>query len=428
MATQQRSDVDLVPAAAHAHRQARRADRLARSAALALLRRLRHGELAIVEDGRRHVVGSVDAHCPLRATITVHAPAFWRALLSGGSRALGVAYVDGAWDTDDAVALTRIASCNLGRVDALQDALAPALLPLQRTLRWFDRNTRARSVQRIRRHYDLGNDFFALMLDPTMTYSCGLYTHAEATLHEAQVAKLDRACRWLRLAPDDHVLEIGTGWGGFAVHAARNHGCRVTTTTLSREQHRVAVRRVAEAGLEDRVTVLLQDWRELRGSYDKLVSIEMIEAVGPQFLGAFLAACSRLLTGDGLMFLQAIVSSHRMYRTGRYAHSFISDVVFPGSCLPSVTAITDAVGTRTDMRLLALEDITPGYPRTLMAWRAGVDGNEERVRALGYDERFLRLWRLYLDYCAGAFLERRIGDVQMLLAKPAFREATPLGC
>jgi cyclopropane-fatty-acyl-phospholipid synthase len=252
-------------------------------------------------------------------------------------------------------------------------------------------------------------------------YSCGLYTSAEMSLHEAQVAKLERACRWLRLAPDDHVVEIGTGWGGFAVHAAQHYGCRVTTTTLSREQHAYAVERVEDAGLRGRVTVLLEDYRDLRGTYDKLCSIEMIEAVGAQYLDSYFAACSRLLAPDGLMFLQAIVTGHRVFLATRYGRGFANDVIFPGGCLPSNTAMLDSVGRATDLRLVDYEDITPGYPRTLLAWLGNVDAHVAHIRAMGFDERFLRMWRLYLSFCAGAFMERRINDVQLLFAKPAYR-------
>ena len=418
---ERRRSAQLVPAV---RTQARAADglagRAARTAALAVLRRMRHGSLTVVDGAETHRFGSDSGADPLRATVTVHSSGFYRALLRGGSRALALSHIDGDWDCDDAVSLTRIACRNLGTIDALQSALAPLVTPLQRGLRWFDRNTPARSVRRIRRHYDLGNDFYALMLDPTMMYSCGLYRDPGMALHEAQVAKLDRVCRWLRLAPDDHVVEIGTGWGGFAVHAAQRYGCRVTTTTISREQHAHAVERVAEAGLRGRVTVLLEDYRDLRGRYDKLASLEMIEAVGSQYFDSFFAACSRLLEPDGLMFLQAIVTSHRLYRTTRYGRGFANDVIFPGGCLPSNTAMLDSAARVTDLRLVEFEDITPGYPPTLLAWRDNVDANLDRVRAMGFDDRFLRMWRLYLAFCAGAFMERRINDVQLLFAKPHF--------
>jgi cyclopropane-fatty-acyl-phospholipid synthase len=424
MATQEkRRSAELVPAA-RPRGQARPgiADRAARGAASAVLRRIRRGEVVVVDGEQTQRFGTPGGAQPLSATITVRHPAFYRALLRGGSRALALSYIDGDWDCDDTFALTRIACLNMGAIDALSFAVEPLVSPLQRGLRWFDRNTPDRSVRRVRQHYDLGNDFYALMLDPTMMYSCGLYAEPGMSLHDAQVAKLERVCRWLRLTPDDHVIEIGTGWGGFAVHAAQRYGCRVTTTTISREQHAHAVQRVQAAGLRGRVTVLLEDYRDLRGHYDKLVSIEMIEAVGAQYLDSYFAACSRLLEPDGLMFLQAIVTSHRLYRTTRYGRGFANDVIFPGGCLPSNTAMLDCAGRVTDLRLVDFEDITPGYPATLLAWRHNVDAHVDRVRAMGFDERFLRMWRLYLSFCAGAFAERRIQDVQLLFAKPAYRD------
>jgi cyclopropane-fatty-acyl-phospholipid synthase len=420
---QQRPGTALVPAPRpRPQRAVRAADSAVRAAAFAVLRRMRDGELTLRDGAAEHRFGSANSPSALRATVTVHHPAFYRAVLRGGSRSMALSYIDGDWDSDDPVTLTRIACRNMGRIDALRDAVGPLVNPLQRGMRWFDRNTRPRSVQRIRQHYDLGNDFYSLMLDDTMMYSCGLYTSPDTSLHEAQLAKLERICSWLQLSPDDHVVEIGTGWGGFALYAAQHHGCRVTTTTISREQHAHAVRRVEEAGLRGRVTVLLEDYRDLRGTYDKLVSIEMIEAVGPQYLDTYFATCSRLLAPDGLMFLQAIVTSHRLFKSTRYGRGFANDVIFPGGCLPSVTAMLDCTGKSTDMRLTALEDITPSYPRTLLAWRENVEAHLDRVAAMGFDERFLRMWRLYLSFCAGAFLERRINDVQLLLAKPEFRD------
>jgi cyclopropane-fatty-acyl-phospholipid synthase len=414
----------LVPAARPRSQRADNvADRAARSAAFALLRRMGNDELVIGENGAEHRFGRASGAQRLSATVQVRHPAFYRALLRGGSRALALSHIEGDWDCDDTVTLTRVAIRNMGFFDALHTAVSPALAPLQRGLRWFDRNTPARSVRRVRQHYDLGNDFYSLMLDETMMYSCGVYADTQMSLHEAQLAKLERVCHWLRLTPDDHVLEIGTGWGGLAVHAAQRYGCRVTTTTISHEQHAHAVQRVEEAGLRGRVTVLLEDYRDLRGAYDKLVSIEMIEAVGSQYFDRFFAACSRLLAADGLMFLQAIVTPHPLYRITRYGRGFANDLVFPGGCLPSNTAMLDSIGSVTDLRLVDFEDITPGYPRTLVAWRDNVDRNLERIRGMaGFDERFVRMWRLYLSFCAGAFMERRINDVQLLLAKPAFRD------
>jgi cyclopropane-fatty-acyl-phospholipid synthase len=271
-------------------------------------------------------------------------------------------------------------------------------------------------------HYDLGNDFYALFLDRTMTYSSGLFESPDATLEEASLAKYDRICRKLTLSSRDHVLEIGTGWGGFALHAATNYGCRVTTTTISRAQQDFARERIRGAGLEGRVDVLLQDYRNLTGKYDKLVSIEMIEAVGHHYLNAFFNACSGLLKDDGEMLLQAITIRDQVFDRHKRSVDFIKRYIFPGSCIPSVAAISLAVARVTDLRLFHLEDITPHYARTLQAWRRKFFDNLEEVRKLGYPETFIRMWEYYLSYCEAGFAERYLGDAQMLFTKPLSRK------
>jgi cyclopropane-fatty-acyl-phospholipid synthase len=256
------------------------------------------------------------------------------------------------------------------------------------------------------------------MLDPTMMYSCALFEEEGMTLEEASVAKLERVCEQLELGPGDHVLEIGTGWGGFALHAAGTRGCRVTTTTISREQHDYAVERIRRAGLSDRITVLMRDYRDLAGSYDKLVSIEMIEAVGWQHIGRFFAKCSQLLTPQGAMLLQAITIDDRAYHVEKASKSFIKEYIFPGGCLPSMEVIICEVARRTDLQAVGLQDITDSYVETLRRWRANFAAHSEELAELGYDKAFQRIWRLYLAYCEGGFAERRICDVQLLLAKP----------
>jgi cyclopropane-fatty-acyl-phospholipid synthase len=333
--------------------------------------------------------------------------------------------MQGEWECEDLVTMVRIAALNVGGLDRLRRALAPLLVPVQRWGRWLARNTPARSRKRIEAHYDLGNELFEQFLDPTMMYSCGVFERPGASMEQASLAKLERICRRLDLRPEDHVLEIGTGWGGFAVHAAQRYGCRVTTTTISREQHAYALARVREAGLAERVTVLLKDYRELSGSYDKLVSIEMIEAVGWQYLPTFFGRCSKLLREDGAMMLQAIVIDDRAYEVEKGGRSFINTYIFPGGCLPSMEVIARSVARFTDLRPVHLDDITEHYATTLAHWRARFLAAAERLGELGYDERFRRLWTLYLSWCEGGFAERRIQDVQLLLAKPANR-AEPL--
>ncbi|HNO60900.1 MAG TPA: cyclopropane-fatty-acyl-phospholipid synthase family protein, partial [Plasticicumulans sp.] len=272
-------------------------------------------------------------------------------------------------------------------------------------------------------HYDLGNAFYQTFLDETLMYSCALFEHPGMSLAEASQAKNERICRKLGLRAGDHVLEIGTGWGGFALHAAGRHGCRVTTTTISREQYELARERVAAAGLGNRVTVLFEDYRELAGRYDKLVSIEMIEAVGHRWFDTYFRTCSRLLAPDGQMLLQAITIRDQEYARTKRSVDFIQRHVFPGGCLPSVQALADTVARVTDLRALHLEDIGPHYATTLRHWRERFLANLDRVRALGFDDTFLRLWEYYLAYCEGGFAERYLGTVQLLLAKPECRRA-----
>jgi len=386
----------------------------------ALLDQLREGRLVVAGDGRRRRrFGPSDAE--LSAIVRLHDERFWRAL-PRGSLALAEAYMDGSWDCDDLVTLVRIGAREIPRIDRWRRPFLPA----RRALTRLPRNTRSAARRHIAAHYDLGNDLFRLFLDETMTYSCAVFESPDMTLREAQEAKLDRVCRKLELTPDDHVVEIGSGWGSFALHAAGRYRCRVTTTTISREQHAVATERVREAGLEDRVGVLLVDYRDLRGRFDKLVSIEMIEAVGWQYFDLFFRRCSELLRPDGLMLLQAITIDDRAYTLEKATRSFIKQLIFPSGCLPSVEVIRRCAARATDMRMLDTEDITHHYPETLRRWRENFIRAEARAGQMGYDRRFRRLWELYFAWCEGGFRERRIGDVQALLAKPAYRGSASL--
>jgi cyclopropane-fatty-acyl-phospholipid synthase len=395
-------------------------DRCARQVVLRLLTHTRGGELIVLEDSMRITFGERIPERPLRAVLHVRSARFYRRLLRG-SVGLGEAYVDGLWDCEDLVALTRIAALNVGALDRLRRTLAPVLIPFQRWARWLARNTPMRARKRIAAHYDLGNELFSQFLDPTMMYSCAVFESPTTSLEQASLAKLKRVCTKLALSPADHVLEIGTGWGGFAVYAAEHYGCRVTTTTISAEQHAYALERVCEAGLQERVTVLHEDYRDLHGSYDKLVSIEMIEAVGWQYFPTFFRRCSELVRDDGAMLLQAIVIEDSAYEVEKAGKSFINTHIFPGGCLPSLEVIGRSVARVTDFRQVHLEDITAHYATTLQRWRERFLNATDRLSELGYDERFRRMWELYLSYCEGGFRERRIQDVQLLLAKPDFR-------
>jgi cyclopropane-fatty-acyl-phospholipid synthase len=394
-------------------------DRAARAIVHRLLARTRGGLLEVREPGGSVVqFGELDHRAPLHAILEVRSAAFYRQLLRG-SLGLAEAHMDGLWASPDVMTLVRLGARNGEALDRPRRWLRPVIGPVRAIAR--ARNTVTRSRRQIAAHYDLGNPLFALFLDEQMMYSSAIFPRASATLEEASQHKIETVCRKLALGPADHLLEIGTGWGALAVNAARHYGCRVTTTTISREQHDHAQALVREAGVEDRVTVLLRDYRELHGRYDKLVSIEMIEAVGWKDFGTFFARCSDLLTPDGLMLLQAITIDDRAYHVEKGNRSFIATYIFPGGCLPSSEIIGRCVALRTDLRTVGAQDITGDYAETLRHWRARFSDRIDDVRALGYDERFLRLWNLYLAYCEAGFRERRIRDVQLLLAKPRWR-------
>jgi cyclopropane-fatty-acyl-phospholipid synthase len=393
-------------------------DALSRAAVGQVLNRVSAGRIDVVEGGRRRCFGPEDAE--LRAAVTIHDPAAWRGPLRG-SVGLGETYVDGLWETDDLVSLIRIAARELREMDGIRAAVARPRGVLHRLRGLVPENTKARARSHIAAHYDLGNALFSEFLDERMMYSCAYFPEDGASLEEAQLAKLDRICDQLRLGPDNHLLEIGSGWGGMAIHAARRSGCRVTTTTISPAQHELASERVREAGLEGQVTVLLEDYRDLRGRYDRLVSVEMIEAVGWQYFDEYFRRCDELLTDDGAMLLQAITIRDENYEVEKAARSFANTHVFPGGCLPSEGLIANCLNRVTSMRQVWIEDITAHYPPTLAAWRERFFAGWEQLRGHGYDERFRRLWDFYLSSSEAGFREHRIGDVQALFAKPGWR-------
>lgn len=408
------------------------ASALLRPLVLALGREIRRGTIHLVEERatggstavppERSMHGVGPREGELEATLTVHDARFWSAIALRGTIGFGEAYRDGYFSADDLVALVRICVQNAGIMDTVETRLARLTRPLHLLYHALRDNTKRRSKQNIAEHYDLGDDFYATFLDESMTYSCALYERDDMTLGEAQVAKMDRICRKLQLSPRDHLLEIGTGWGALACHAARNHGCRVTTTTISAKQAKHARERVAREGLSDRVVVLERDYRDLEGRFDKLVSIEMIEAVGAPWLPVFFKKASGLLKEDGLMLLQAITIREDQWLRATTDVDFVKRYIFPGSCLLSVGAIASNLASETDLALTHLEDLTPHYARTLREWRERFLASREAVKALGFDERFVRLWEFYLAYCEAGFLERHIRDIQVLLAKPRCRQ------
>jgi cyclopropane-fatty-acyl-phospholipid synthase len=387
-----------------------------RRAVLAGLAGLRGGTLELEEGGVRHRLGEPG---DLAARITVRDPRFWRRVALGGSLGAGEAYADGDWDADDLTAVVRLLARDGASTGAVDRGLSLLRRPLDLAFALLRRNSRRGARRNIADHYDLGNDFFALMLDPTLTYSSAVWDAPGATLEEAQTRKLDLLCARLRLRPEDHLLEIGTGWGSLALHAARRHGCRVTTTTLSAAQHALASERVRAAGLQDRITLLRQDYRDLRGQYDKIVSCEMIEAIGAAQYPTFFARCAALLAPGGVLALQAITIADRHYERARREVDFIKRHIFPGSCIPSITALT-AAAAESDLVLRELQDRGRDYARTLATWRENLAANRAAVAQLT-DERFRRLWHFYLCYCEGGFAEGHIGVAQLTFARPQWR-------
>jgi cyclopropane-fatty-acyl-phospholipid synthase len=397
--------------------------RVARQALLGALERLELGELRLIDADGEYRFGHVSERCALSATLRIRDPGFYADTAFGGSVGAGEAYIHGLWSCDDLTALMRIMVLNRAALSGLEGGFARLSRPFYKLFHARNRNSRDGSARNIAAHYDLGNDLYRLMLDETMAYSCGIFATPQTSLLQASRAKFDAACRKLALNAGDHLLEIGTGWGGLAIHAARHYGCRVTTTTISRAQYDYARERIKDEGLSDRITLLLEDYRELGGRYDKLVSIEMIEAVGANYLESYFKRCSALLAQDGAMLLQAITIQDQLYRQALRSVDYIQRFIFPGSFIPSITALSNAICRATDLKLFHLEDIGPHYARTLAEWRRNFFSHLPQVRALGYPESFVRLWEFYLCYCEGGFAERQLGDVQMLLTKPSSRLA-----
>lgn len=398
---------------------------LLRRGVLRQLSLLKHGQLLVVEDGERLLFGTPGS--TLLGEIHVNDPALWGMVAGNGSIGAGEAFIHGYWSSPDLTAVVRVFVSNLDVLDAMEGGLARVSRPLVQGLHWLNRNTRKGSQKNIAAHYDLGNDLFEQFLDPTMMYSAGQFLGPEDSLEQAQLNKLKRICQKLALQPGDHLLEIGTGWGSMALYAAQHYGCRVTTTTLSKEQYAFTAQRIEQLGLQDRVTLLLQDYRDLTGQYDKLVSIEMIEAVGHRFLPTYFKQCAQLLKSNGLMLIQAITIREQRYEQACRNVDFIQRYIFPGGALPSVQKMLDVVSRDTDMNLLHMEDFGLHYARTLRLWHENFRHAHGRLTELGYDDYFLRLWEFYLCYCEGGFLERAIGTAQLLLAKPAAITAPLLG-
>ncbi|OOH76714.1 SAM-dependent methyltransferase [Pseudomonas koreensis] len=398
---------------------------LLRRGVLRQLAQLKNGQLLVVEDRERLMFGTPGS--ALLGEIHVLDSAVWGMVAGNGSIGAGEAFIHGYWSSPDLTAVVRVFVSNLDVLDAMEGGLARLGRPLVQGLHWLNRNTRKGSQKNIAAHYDLGNDLFEQFLDPTMMYSAAQFLTPEDSLEQAQLNKLERICQKLALKPDDHLLEIGTGWGSMALYAAQNYGCRVTTTTLSKEQYAFTAQRIEQLGLQDQVTLLLKDYRDLTGEYDKLVSIEMIEAVGHRFLPTYFKQCAHLLKSNGLMLIQAITIREQRYEQAKRGVDFIQRYIFPGGALPCVQKMLEVVSRDTDMNLLHMEDFGLHYAKTLRLWHENFRRAHGRLTELGYDDYFLRLWEFYLCYCEGGFLERTIGTAQLLLAKPAAMTAPLLG-
>ena len=395
--------------------------RTARRMVHAQLNKINNGEIVFRENHNEYYFGKTTEAFPVPVFIDIFHSSFYTDVTFGGSSGSGEAYMKGSWVCSDLLTLIRIFLHNRHVLDDMDYRITRLKGPIHKLIHLLSRNTRSGSRNNISAHYDIGNELFKTFLDPTMMYSSAYFKDDDMSLEQASIAKLDLICSKLELNENDHLLEIGTGWGGLAIHAAKNYGCRVTTTTISEEQYALAKEKVRNEDLEDKITVLNQDYRDLTGQYDKLVSVEMIEAIGHQYMNTYFDQCSRLLKADGMMLLQAITIADQYYASALKDVDFIKKFIFPGGFLPSVSALCDSIAKTTDMKLFHMQDIGPHYAKTLHHWRERFFGNIERIKTLGYPDAFIRLWNYYFCYCEGGFLERHIGTVQMLLTKPKCR-------
>lgn len=402
-------------------RKAKWSHRLAKKGLLSRLANVREGEIRVQDGADRYTFGQRTENSPWSVTAQILDPAFYRDVVFNGTVGSGEAYMAQRWRCDDLTTLIRILLRNRNVISGIDSGLAKITGPLRRWFHLRRKNTKHGSKKNIAEHYDLGNTFFQTFLDETLMYSCAIFEEESTSLFDGSIAKNDRICRKLQLGPGDHLLEIGTGWGGFALHAATNYKCKITTTTISEKQFAFATQRVRDAGLQDQITVLKSDYRLLTGVYDKIVSIEMLEAVGWEYFDTYFNTCAKLLKPDGMMLLQTITIQDQLYDNYRRSVDFIQRYIFPGGCLPSVEAIATSIRSASDFRIFHLEDLTPHYAQTLRHWRDRFFAKLETVRQLGFDDRFIRMWEFYLCYCEAAFEERATGVCQALLTRPRCR-------
>lgn len=398
-----------------------RSTALAKRLVFKLFNQLRHGELVIQDGDTTHRFGGGDVSIAPSATVVIHEQRAYSRILTGGTMGAAEAYIDGDWSTEQLTDVTRVFSANIPILEAMkhkQNWFIKAGVKLAHAAR---KNSVSGSRENIAAHYDLGNEFFSLFLDPSLMYSSAVYPKGSDNLAEASQHKLKLICEDLELKPTDHLVEIGTGWGGMAIYAAENYGCKVTTTTISKEQLDYARAEVERRGLQDKVTLLFEDYRNLSGQFDKLVSIEMIEAVGHEYFDTYFGRVSSLLKPNGKAVIQAITINEQRYEDYRKSVDFIKRYIFPGGCLPSLNIISGALTRTTDMQIIDLRDIAIDYAKTLKHWHEAFMAELDAVKSLGFDEKFIRMWRFYLSYCEGGFRERIIGTYQITMAKPYYR-------
>ena len=395
-------------------------DKVARKIILGYFKEIKEGQIAVKENSDHIVFGEMTPNFPVKATIEVQNPRMYMDIAAKGLNGSADAFIKGWWTCDNLTNLVRIFTRNRDTANKFESGIANLAIWALKLSHSCRRNNLKESLRNIHAHYDLGNEFFSTFLDDTRMYSCAIFTKPESSLHEASITKIDRICKKLNLSPADHLLEIGTGWGGFALYAAKNYGCRITSTTISQEQFIFSENLIKKNGLQDQVTILKKDFRELEGQFDKLVSIEMIEAIGHRLYKTFFQKCGQLLKPEGLLAIQAITITDNLFHESKDFIDFIKQYIFPGSCIPSISALCSAASS-SDIKLFHLEDITPHYARTLKEGRTNFLQNKSRVKNLGFTNPFIRLWLFYLCYCEGGFIERQIGNVQMVFTKPLCR-------
>ena len=391
---------------------------LARALVFNQLKKIKTGQITIIEGSQKFSFGKKDK---LNVTVTVHDPRFFGALAFGGSIGVSEAFMQKFWSVSDLTKLIRIMAINQNTMDQLEGLFNMFLKPILKCLHYLNQNSVKGSEINISKHYDLGNDFFSLFLDSTMMYSSAVFKNPHDSLYQGSIHKLETICQGLELTSQDHIIEIGSGWGGFAIYAAKHYGCKVTTTTISKEQYKYVSQKIKDLKLSHKITVLFSDYRHLKGQYDKLVSIEMLEAVGYQYYETYFKVCASLLKPQGLAVIQTITITDQRYEKAKRSVDFIQRYIFPGSCIPSITALQNSMTQSSDLRIYSIHDIGTHYARTLALWRERLFKNLNDIKALGFDDAFIRMWHFYFSYCEGGFEEKVISDIHLKLVKPGYR-------